>query len=264
MSCVFFYCKEECETLLPSTHTCGMALEQTWVRGGNRLGFQKSTGDVKCQNAKAVPEDREKSEGAEQKSKVGMNVWWEALSSSKAKSWKTKSRTRRKQRHQQLICHNVTSTQDKGWGLGSASWEACWHKFLVCCGFFCIMATWQLSSLIPTLFYTRALLNRSHLWKSLIVGKRVCFLGKLEQAHVLVLPLVNQKQAAGCLVGLHRHKTGGRRRRLSACCRNLGILLPQNTPRTCAVPFTLPCQQLPPACPCPCTAPFAVITLISA
>lgn len=121
------------------------------------------------------------------------------------------SRARRKQRHHQLISHHVASAQGEGWKLGSASWKACWHKLLVCCGVFCIMATSHLSSLIPTLFYTRVLLNRSHLWEIFDGGKCVCFLGKLEHAHVLVLPVVNQKQAADCLVGLHLHKTGSRR-----------------------------------------------------
>lgn len=131
------------------------------------------------------------------------------------------------------------------------------------------LALWQLhtsAAWFPPLFIQEFCWIEATSGKSLIAGKHVCFLGKLEQAHVLVLPLVNQKQAAGCLVGLHRCKTGSRRRRLGACCRRMtGNPPTTDAPRTCAVPFTLSCQQLPPACPCPCTAPlFTVITLISA
>lgn len=84
------------------------------------MDFQKSTRGVKCQNAKASCDAKRcwgKSEGAEQKSKVGMTVWREALSSSKAKSWKTKSTTRRKQRHQQLSSHDLSHT-----GRGMGAW----------------------------------------------------------------------------------------------------------------------------------------------
>lgn len=63
----------------------------------------------------------------------------------------------------------------RGMELGSASWKACWHKLLVCCGAFCIVATSHLSSLILASFHTRVLLNRSHLWKVFDRGKACVF-----------------------------------------------------------------------------------------